>query len=97
MLDLYLGFADHTEAVSVLHAIGIGDGDSDLPVDGIGTGGVAFALDLLFGTGMLSAQLNGDAAPLPGCHVNLRWRDAEAPLALSPFVLAPVTPAVRWA
>lgn len=96
MLDLYLCFDDRTEAVSALQAIGIDDGEGGFPVDGT-SGGIAFALDLVFGNGTLSGQVSGDAAPLPGCHVNLRWRDTEPPLALAPYRLEPATPAVRWA
>ena len=95
MLDLYLCFADHAEAVSVLQSIGVIDVEGSLPVDG-SAGGVAFALDLLFGNGVLLDEGGGNAGPVPGCHVNLRWCDAELPPALSPFRLAPVTPAVRW-
>ena len=96
MLDLYLCFADHAEAVSVLQDAGIGDGQGDLPVDGM-AGGDAFALDLLFGTGVLLEFDGGSVVELPGCHVNLRWRTEGAPQALLAFLVAPATPAVRWA
>lgn len=98
MPDLYLCFADHAQAAAALEAIGIGDGLQALPVDGT-AGGIAFALDLLFGTGALheAPGESGDPPLLPGCHVNLRWRGSDVPEALLPYRLSPMTPAVRWA
>jgi hypothetical protein len=98
MPDLHLCFADHADAASTLHAIGIGDGLQALPVDGA-AGGCGFALDLLFGTGTLyeATGETPDPPALTGCHINLRWRGSDVPDALRAHVLAPATPAVRWA
>jgi hypothetical protein len=107
MVDLYLRFADLHEASATLGAIGVqlGEGGS-MPVDGT-TGGMDFALDLVFGSGiiMLPTGQSVDTPtgpanvmqPLPGCHLNLRWRAVSAPAVLTPYLVQPQTPALLWA
>ena len=102
MPDLYLRFADPDQAVSCLQTVGIQvEQGGALPVDG-----ADFALDLVFGTGVIQQptgefiQMADDPiaimAPLPGYHVNLRWRGETVPDGFVPYLIQPQSPALLW-
>jgi hypothetical protein len=106
---LFLRFADPSEAFAVLETIGIlcpvGEtGTLCLPCDGEALG-TRYAIDLLFGSGMLhhatgeTAAFEGEAItltePRTGFHINLFW-DGPTPDELRPYLVHPQSPAVRF-
>ena len=99
---LFLRFADPSEASVVLETIGIpcpiGEtGTLCLPCDGEALG-TRYAIDLLFGSGMLhhatreTATFEGEAialtGPRTGFYINLFW-DGPTPEALGPYLVHP--------
>lgn len=109
---LYCVFADEAQALAVATALrdaalpeGVDPAElppvETFPPDGW-LGGVYYAMDVVFGTGKISAPTgevdeNGDPvmAPVHGFHVNGIWCGPEStvPGALQAFRVFPVTPA----
>lgn len=106
MFEIFLIFSDRAEAEAVLADVGIMATGEAFPCDGWTARGNKFALDVLFGTGIIHAPTGERVTfedetidlqqPVPGFHLNMLW-EGEIPEELSPFRIFPQTPACRFA